>query len=50
MQGLVQFSVGRMCADSYLLWSSTIYLQTLEKAVYSVVSIIITFVLLITGT
>lgn len=27
MQGLVQFSIGRMWADSYLLWSSTIYLQ-----------------------
>lgn len=27
MQGLVQFSVGRMWADSCLLWSSTIYLQ-----------------------
>lgn len=27
MQGLVQFYVGRMWADSYLLWSSTIYLQ-----------------------
>lgn len=49
MQGLVQYSVGRMWADSCLLWSSSVYLQTLEKAVYSVVNIIISFVLLITA-